>query len=357
MGIYSTVDYLRAQGARDGKERGLQEGACRQTCKLLLRHGKRAFGDPGQDQRDALEALADRLGLAELERLCERFPRATNWAELLDGMTVPQEAPAAPEYLLPFEFDPTPLPPSIDNYFKVELTDGGSEVIHLRFQRLYQEDLGAILHRESEQLRQRYGGSVRTVVLLLWPGADGPAMTGEHRLPGGGVYQYNVTRLWEKDADEMVNSPATAVFAPLARFDPERLPEVLRRVGETLTAHAKDEEMLDKMWGLTYCCMGLRYPAEQVNELLAPVLPLIYRSQDTKGVLSEGYYEGHSSAQAEGALRATQRWVLTLGGQRLSEPPAGVEAALAGIRSLERLEQLAARVLKTATWQEALAPN
>jgi hypothetical protein len=50
-------------------------------------------------------------------------------------------------------------------------------------------------------------------------------------------------------------------------------------------------------------------------------------------------------------------WVLALGGQRLGEAPPGVREAVAMIRSVERLEQLAARALKAATWQEVLAPN
>jgi hypothetical protein len=356
MGIYSTVDYLRREGAKDGRERGLREGACQQTCKLLLRQGKRLLGPPTEEQRALLETLADRDALGSLERIRDRFPSVTSWVELLDGLTASDTVPTQPDYLLPFEFDPTPMPPSIDEYAEVKLHKR-SMVIHLRFQRLYQEDLGAILHKESEMLRQRYGMPVETVVLLLWPGADGPAVTGKYRLPGGGLYEYRVTRLWEKDVDEMFTSPAPAIFSPLARGAPERLPEILRRLDEVLTAHTKDAESLERLWGLTYCCMGLRYPAEQVNEVLAPWLPLVYRSRDTKGVLSEGYYAGLSEGQTEGALQATQAWVAALGRQRLGEPPDNIQQAVTGIRSLERLEQLAARILKSATWQEALVPN
>jgi hypothetical protein len=357
MSIYSTVDYLRAEGQKDGERRGLLEGACRQGCKLLLRHGKRRFG-PGDDgQRALLEALADRLDQAQLERLQDRFLSARDWAELLAGVTAAGEPPARPEYLLPFEFDPTPLPPSIDQCFQVQTGAGESAVIHLRFQRIYQDNLGAVLHHESERLREQFGHRVETVVLVLWQGADGPAVTGEYRPPGGEVFRYRVTRLWEKDVDEMFHSCATAVFAPLARFPPERLPEVIRRLGEVIAAQAKDAEAEENLWGLTYCCMGLRYPAARVNELLAHVLPIVHRCKDTKGVLSDGYYAGASAGQAEGALQATRSWVLTLGGQRLGEAPPGVREAVALIRSVERLEQLAARALKAAAWQEVLAPN
>ena len=167
MSIYSTVDYLHAEGKKDGERRGLLEGACRQGCKLLLRHGKRRFGPGEEGTRALLEALADRLDQAQLELMQDRFLSARDWPELLAGVTAAGEPPARPEYLLPFEFDPTPFPPSIDQCFQVQTGAEESVVIHLRFQRIYQETLGAILHRESERLREQFRSRVETVVLVL----------------------------------------------------------------------------------------------------------------------------------------------------------------------------------------------
>jgi hypothetical protein len=41
----------------------------------------------------------------------------------------------------------------------------------------------------------------------------------------------------------------------------------------------------------------------------------------------------------------------------VGEPPAHVEPAVTTLRSLDRLEQLAARVLKGTTWQEVLSQS
>ena len=187
MTIYSTVNYLLAEGETDGKVRGLKEGTCSQLCKLLRRQGKRRFGEPSDQQGELLQALADRLDQAQLETLQGRFLSATTWAELLDGVVSTGETPAPPDYLEPYEFDPTPLPPSIDTYAQMTLANGTKAVMHMRFQRMYQKDLGSILYKEGEQLRAKYGGIVQSLVLLLWPGADGPAMTGEwaHALRAG----------------------------------------------------------------------------------------------------------------------------------------------------------------------------
>jgi hypothetical protein len=355
MSIYSTVAYLYDEGQKEGRQRGIQEGACRQLAKLLSRHGKRSFGPLQPEQRNVLESLTDRLGLVQLEQLRDRYLSAQNWAELLAGVTIPESPPTQPEYLLPFEFDPTPMPPSIDQYAKVRTEDGEAAVVHLRFQRLYQEDLGAILFRESVHLRERYRCPVKSVVLVLWKGADGPALTGQYRDPSGSLFCYQITRLWEKDVDEMLGSCGTIPFAPLARGAPERLPEIVHRMAEVISSQAKDQETIENLWGLAYLCMGLRYPAEQVNTLLADVLPTIYQCEDAKRVMSDGYYAGVSQGQEKGALQAMQCWVLTLGKRRLGEPPSNVPPAVEMIRSQERLEQLAARVLKGATWKEVLA--
>jgi hypothetical protein len=205
-------------------------------------------------------------------------------------------------------------------------------------------------------LRAKYGGTVQSLVLLLWPGADGPAMTGEWLMPSGQVFTYHVTRLWERDVDEMFRGPGTIAMAPLAKFDPARLPEIVRRMEEAIAAQP-EAKTRENLWSVAYQSMGLRFPAEQVNQLLAPVLPMLYQHKDFKGTLSMGYYKGHSAGQSEGALQATRNWVLALGTQGLGAPEPRVAQALQTIPSVERLEQLAGRVCKAGTWQEVLAMN
>src|SRR5437016_2176050 len=109
MSIYSTVDFLHAEAERDGKACGLAEGSSRQISKLLLRHGKRQFGPASEEQRALVVGLADRVDLAGLERIRDRFLTAKSWTELLadvaaSGAAV--SAPPQPDYLLPHDFDP-----------------------------------------------------------------------------------------------------------------------------------------------------------------------------------------------------------------------------------------------------------
>jgi hypothetical protein len=357
MEIYSTLHYLYLEGEKEGKARGAREGACRQLGKLLLRHGQRLFGPPAEDQCALLETLVDRVGLPQLELALERALRVPDWAGLLAGLAAPAQRPADPDFLVPTDFDPTPMPPSIDEYARVTMkATAGPAIIHLRLQRLYQDNIGSVLYRESKRLAAEHRCPVQTVVLLLWPGADGPAMTGEHPIPTGGTFRYALTRVWEQGPDGMFDSLATVHLAPLARFAPERLPEIVRRMEEVIETKCREEEK-GRAWLVAYGNMGLRYPAEQVHALLAHRLPFIHQLEECRRIKSTGYHAGFTQALGEGALQVTRRWALTLGGQRLGEPPPGVPAGLETIRDLGRLEQLAARALKGASWQEVLAPN
>jgi hypothetical protein len=235
---------------------------------------------------------------------------------------------------------------------------GGEVVIHPRFQRIYQPDLGAILHREAEQLRAaKYNLPVESAVTILWTGTDGPVVTGEYAVPGGETIHYTVARMWEKDPDTMFDIPMAAILSPLAGFGPERLPEVLRRMDEAIESHARNEQERENYWVIAYTNVGLRFPAERVHELLAHRMEYIWSLNPMRRTRSNGHSRALAETLPEGDLRATWQWVLALGRERLGEPPAEVPGALAAITNLDRLEQLASRVLKAATWLEALAPG
>jgi hypothetical protein len=357
VSIYSTIDYLRSVGERDGKERGAREGAARQLGRLLRRHGKRKFGSPPPEQQALLDQLIDRSGRQALEQARDRFLIVQDWAELLAGLVPPTERPSDPAYLLPFEIDPEPMAESIDQHARVTKMSGEPAIVHIRFQRVYRENLGEILYKESQSLRKEHRCPVTTAVILMWTGADGPAMTGEYAIPGGGTYTYNLTRLWERDVEEMFDSLATVSYAPLSKFAPERLPEVVRRMDEMIETKSPDEKTHAALWVVAYSSMGLRYPAEQVNALLSARMPYILDRPECRGTMSEGFYAGCTRGEQEGTVEATRGWVRALGSRRLGEPTPRVAEALAAIDSRERLEQLASGVLKESSWQEVLAPS
>jgi hypothetical protein len=301
----------------------------------------------------------DRSAGKELEQARDRFLDVPGWTELLALIEPPAERPADPGYVGPFKVDPEPMAPSIDQHARVTLISGEKAIAHIRFQREYQANLGEILYKDSKRLEAEHHCTVMPPgVLLVWPGADGPGMTGEYAIPGGGTYRYHLTRLWERDVEEMFSNVAVAAFAPLSKFAPERLPEVIRRMSEVIDAEVEDEKLRSAVWVMAYTCLGLRYSAEQANELLGKErLVYIMDRPECRSGMSRAFYAGLSEGEQEGAMQATRDWVRTLGGQRLGEPPPLVEQALGMIDTRERLDQLATRVLKAASWPEVMAPS
>ena len=352
MSIYSTVDYLHGLGFTEGREFGLREGACRQLVKLLVRHGSPTLGTPTGEQRAMLETASDRVALSELERLRDRLTHAASWPELLSLLGPLPERPANPHYLEPLDVDPTPMPPSIDTYAKATIMKGMDMVLHLRFQRLYQDDIGEVLYKESVRLKALYNCPVQTLVFLMWKGADGPGFTCSYRIPAGGVYQYKLMRLWEKDAAEMLNSVGTAMFAPLCKFPEETLPELLRDVEKIIETKGKDAAEKRNCWAVAYSSLGLKYPAERVNELLKHRMPEILEFHESKSVRSEGFYDGNTAGAEEGLQLACRDWVFALGRQRFRQEPGDLVEKLDQNKDLKAWELLAGRVLTVAGWQD-----
>jgi hypothetical protein len=356
--VYSTWKFVHGEGMQDGRERGRREGACGQLGKLLLRHGKRLRESPTPEQQELLDRLVATLDLEQLEQVRDRLLSAGDWAGLLRDIEPSGEVPPQPAYLVPCEFDPGPLAPSIDEYAVMERRFlGGKLILHIRIQRLYQDDIGAVLYQDSKRLEAEQHCPNQTAVMLLCESADGPAMTGEYAIPGGGTYHYVLTRVWERDAEEMLQGAGLAIYAPLARFASGGLPDLLRRVEQVIERDARNEQDRENAWVVLYGSMGLRYPAEQVNALLAHKLPYLRQTAVWRDIASAGYQAGCSQGYPEGAVQVSRRWILHLGGQRLGPPPTEIATALEAVTNLERLEQLAARVLKEADWQTTLAPN
>lgn len=68
----------------------------------------------------------------------------------------------------------------------------------------------------------------------------------------------------------------------------------------------------------------------------------------------QGKAEGLAEGEARGKAEEARRLLLRIGRNRFGEPDAVVQAALSAA-PLERLEQMADRMLQVETWQELLA--
>jgi predicted transposase YdaD len=111
-----------------------------------------------------------------------------------------------------------------------------------------------------------------------------------------------------------------------------------------------------------YVLMGLRYPRELSGQLLRGVRGMkesvtymeIFEEGEAKGQ-AIGEARGQAIGEAKGQAIGERKVILRLGRKRFGEPDAATIAALEAISSVERLEQLAVRLLEVESWTDLLA--
>lgn len=237
---------------------------------------------------------------------------------------------------------------------------------HLEFQASYDPNMGRRLLRYNALLHYRHELPVLSVVALLRREADGPAITGAYRAHVGQAaadsaldFRYRVVRVWERDVETaLTGGLGTLPLAPLANVSAPELPRIVRRMEARIEREAATPAEAGMLWTATYLLMGLKYPPDLTDQILKGVRQM-KESSTYQAILaegrSEGLMEGRVEGRAEGRVDEARNLVLRLGRRRFGPSNARSEAALAAVDSVERLEQLAERVLEVETWEELLA--
>jgi predicted transposase YdaD len=78
----TTYQAILREGKAEGKAEGIAEGRLEEAKRILLRQGRKRFGQPKAAVKSKIDAIAD---LAQLERLSDRILNANSWDELIDG--------------------------------------------------------------------------------------------------------------------------------------------------------------------------------------------------------------------------------------------------------------------------------
>jgi predicted transposase YdaD len=231
------------------------------------------------------------------------------------------------------------------------LRDPAPWLLHLELQASRDPFLARRVLQYNVLVHHRHGLLVHSVVVLLRPEADAMDLTGavNYQAPYDGTkleFRFDVLRLWLRPVDPiLVGGLGTLPLAPLGDVAREALPGVIRRMEERLTREAGPAEAAS-LWTATYILMGLRYSPEVVSHLLQGVRAM-KESATYQAILAEG--------RAEGRAEEAKRLLLHLGGKRFGPPSAQTRAALEGIDSVERLEQLTEYLLEVSGWDELLA--
>ena len=224
---------------------------------------------------------------------------------------------------------------------------GKSEAMHIENQATYDAHVGERVLMYSVLGRKLHNVPVRSFVLLLRPEADGPAMTGVVKqcyLDGTPYldFHYTVVRIWKRSPEELFQSGLSVLpLAFIADIKQEALPDLVRRTqqrleGETVPTAAG-------VWTAIGLLLGLRYEKRLVKGLLKGVSAM-RESVIFQDILEEG--------EAKGKLEEARTILTRLGSRRFGNPDAKTLAALNGITSVERLEELLDRLVIVSNWND-----
>ncbi len=223
---------------------------------------------------------------------------------------------------------------------------------HFEFEATYRKRQGRRILRWNSLLHTGQGLPVRSVLVLLRPQADGPAITGTAGYsfddgPERLDFRYRVIRVWQNSADEVLEgSLATLPLAPLTDIEPGDLPGVLRRMERRIQREAPPDDA-GRLWTATYLLMGLTYERAMIDQLLKGVRGM-KESVTYQAILEEG----ESIGLKKGELAQARRMVFRLGARRLGPPDARTRAAIESVSSLPRLERLLAQALQADDWSQ-----
>jgi hypothetical protein len=196
-----------------------------------------------------------------------------------------------------------------------------------------------------------YHVPVHTIVLLLRPEAAHSNMNGLIRYaprPGRGKmdFSYEVVRLWERPAEELLAGDVGV--APLAMLG--RLPEgvsledglaaVARRVVERLIREAPPDKV-KKLLTEAYLLTGMRVRRDVATQIF-------------RGVRAMQESDTYLAILDEGEERGLREAILVVGEERFGHSDEAVRSQLSNIRDLGRLKRMHRRAVKAASWQEIL---
>jgi hypothetical protein len=195
---------------------------------------------------------------------------------------------------------------------------------------------------------------VHTVIILLRPEAAHSNMNGVIRYaprPGRGSieFSYEVVRLWERPAEELLHADLGVVpLAVLGRL-PENvsLEDGLTAVGRLVERINKEAppDRARKLVTDAYLLTGLRLRHDAAARIFRGVR-LMHESDTFLAILEEG--------EAKGQEKQARKAVLLVGAERFGSAADEVKSRLANVTDLERLDRMLRRALKAVNWDEIL---
>ncbi len=161
-----------------------------------------------------------------------------------------------------------------------------------------------LLNKRNILLDDRHGLLVRTVVVLLRPSADSPALTGlrERSFPGEEPYNafgYRVIRVWQTSPDWLLaGGLGTLPLAPISAVTAGELPGIIDKMERRLR-RPDARHLASQLWAATYVLLGLRHPPALAQALLQGIRSM-KESSTYQAIVQEGRHEGLVEGAVQG---------------------------------------------------------
>ena len=226
------------------------------------------------------------------------------------------------------------------------------EIVHLDFQSSASATKHADILVYNALLHRQFRVPVHSIVVLLRPQAAHANLSGSivyapRPERGKMKFDYEVIRLWERPAEELLRGDVGALpLAPLGKLPAEIAMEaglagIIQQVIERLEREAAPEQVR-RLVTASFVLTGLRVPRQTARQLFQGVRAM--RDSDTYMAIID-----------EGRLEEAKKFILWTGQKSLGPADETVKTFLAGADDLDRIELLFKRISDVKSWQELLA--
>jgi hypothetical protein len=194
-----------------------------------------------------------------------------------------------------------------DKLFQVLGT--GKGLVHLELIAAWTEDAAGTCLAYNIAARKRYGGPVRSVVVLLRREAYSSDLTGElsESDEKGQMlwFRFHVIKLWEQPLEAFLHGPlGTLPLAVLTDEAKPQLPKLIAQIDHRIQTESSSKKIAEELINGCALLMGLRYNQDEISKLFRGVKGM-RESAYYQMILAEGREEGIDEGVGRGQIQNT----------------------------------------------------
>ena len=283
-----------------------------------------------------------------LKQLLDTFAR--DWIRFL----APAWGLPADVQAVPVDVDLSTVQMTADKVFQLQPASLG--MLHVEPQASRDSTINERLLCYNSLIRQRHGGPVQTVLLLLRREAQTPQTTGLYTDRVGGEeylrFVYRVIRLWELSEESLLQGPlGVAPLALLTDQAGEHLKESVEALDRRLDTEEADVATRRLVLTSSYILLGLRYDISVIDAAFTRT-DAMKESVTYQAILREGEQKGEIKGRQEGQATARQQALLDVLSERFGVVSPELEREIRAITDIPQLQSALKLAVRIASLDE-----